>query len=78
MVRAKFRCAEKKQLAHWDPKNHGPSQDMVVLQVAYGDENKAWSAATPSGRIEMTITNPEAMNRFELGKHYFVDFTPAD
>jgi len=25
----------------------------------------------------MTITNPGAIDAFELGKFYFVDFTPA-
>ena len=78
MVRAKFRCTEKKQTPHWDPKNNQPSVDSVSFSPAYGESNKEWSAATPSGAIQLTITNPEAINRFELGKHYFVDFTPAD
>lgn len=39
--------------------------------------NRKWSQATPSGEIKMLITNPEAADQFELGREYFVDFTPA-
>jgi len=40
--------------------------------------NRKWSKATPNGKIEMTITNPEAAEAFELGKIYNVDFTPDE
>jgi hypothetical protein len=50
----------------------------VKMAPVYGDENKPWSEATPQGQIQMTITNPTAIEAFELGKAYFADFTPAD
>lgn len=40
------------------------------------DENKKFHKYTPSGTITMTVDNPEAMEQFELGKDYYVDFLP--
>ncbi len=37
-----------------------------------------WSKATPQGEIKMMITNPAAIDQLDLGKSYFLDFTPAD
>lgn len=42
------------------------------------DPNYTWSQATPSGGVRLHITNPTAMGKFEKGKTYFVDFTPAE
>jgi hypothetical protein len=53
-------------------------QERVVLQPVAGPGNETWSKWTPSGKLEMTITNPEAVAQFEVGKDYFVDFTLAD
>ena len=50
----------------------------VKLAPVYGDANKPWSKATPQGQVTMTITNPEAIEAFTLGKTYYLDFTPAD
>jgi hypothetical protein len=41
------------------------------------DPNKSWSAATPAGRINLTITNKDAAVAFEIGKFYFIDFNVA-
>lgn len=49
----------------------------VKLAPVYGDENKPWSQYTPQGAISMTITNPTAIEAFELGKSYLLEFTPA-
>ena len=40
--------------------------------------NRKWSEATPTGEIKMTITNEDSIAAFELGKYYFVDFSPAE
>lgn len=41
------------------------AHSQVVLQAAgRGVENKPWAEATPSGKIEMTITNPGASDWF--------------
>jgi hypothetical protein len=41
-------------------------------------ENKAFWSATPQGQVSLTVTNPDAAEIFELGKTYYVDFTPAE
>ncbi len=86
MVRAKFKVAEVRQVSvstskqdpetgKWVP--HEDVQEVVRLTVAQGPGNESWSKWTPSGSIEMAITNPEAVAALKLGQHYFVDFTPA-
>lgn len=51
----------------------------VTLVPVYGsdDENATWSKYTPSGKIEMCITNPAAIEQFELGEEYLITFAKA-
>lgn len=42
------------------------------------EENRRFNKATPSGHMEMTIDNQEAVRQFELGKFYYADFSPAE
>lgn len=66
-VRARFRCTKKDE-----------TYSQVTLEPDYSsDENKAWAKFTPSGKVEMRIDNPPALAVFEVGKDYFIDFTPA-
>ncbi len=77
MVRAKFWVSEI---------NHrhvgaGSTFVEVKLSPVYdtgNGVNSQWSKATPQGQIVMGITNPEAIEKFEIGKSYLVDFTPSD
>ncbi len=39
--------------------------------------NKSWSKWTPSGQLSITITNPDAIDAFEKGNAYYLDFTPV-
>lgn len=81
-VTAKFKIDEiKSSLTH---RSTGTGSEVVevksvVLSPVYGnsEENKQFFAATPSGRIELGILNPEAGQAFELGKEYYVTFTQA-
>lgn len=41
-------------------------------------EDQKYALATPSGSIEMLVDNPKALEQFQIGKQYYVDFTPAD
>jgi hypothetical protein len=41
-------------------------------------ENASWSKYTPWGDVTLGITNPAAYDAFEVGKTYWVDFTPID
>ncbi len=38
-------------------------------------ENKQFWNMTPSGRLEMTVTNPDAVSFFQVDKSYYLDFT---
>lgn len=50
-------------------------QPTVELSAVAGSPgNESWSSATPSGRLEMTISNPDAAEQFELGEHYLLRF----
>lgn len=37
-------------------------------------ENYSWSKWTPSGKLEMTITNPAAFEQFAPGKTFLMTF----
>lgn len=53
----------------------------VRLDCRYDDsipEDRRFFDATPSGHIEMTINNPEALEQFALGKAFYADFSPVE
>jgi hypothetical protein len=63
-VRAKFRT--------WS--NNG--RVVVLNPVMDGsEENKAFWDATPGGSISLSITNPDALEKFIPGEECYVDFT---
>jgi hypothetical protein len=78
-VRAKFFVKSIQAMTNGDPANDQCSE--VKLAPVYGanadDANAQWSKYTPSGEISMLITNPAAVDQFDLGGEYFVDFTKA-
>lgn len=71
-VRAKMKCVEITETDYCR---------RVKLGAVYGSpdrpDNASWSKATPSGSIELSITNPDAYEQFKVGAEFFVDFTPA-
>lgn len=69
-VRAKFKCHSI--LVH----EAGRTVKFGAV-VNDSDENKSWSKWTPSGDLTMSITNPDAYEQFEVGKCYFLDFSPV-
>lgn len=80
-VQAKFYVSKLEQFgsqphptAVYDP------QINVTLGAVFGDgdhPNAEWSRFTPSGEIEMTVTNPDVLGFFEAGVEYNVTFTRA-
>lgn len=80
VVRAKMRVTRK--TASTENSSYGPpapvARETVELQPVAGPGNEEWSKWTPSGKVEMQITNVDALAKFEVGKDYFVDFTPVD
>ncbi len=76
-VRAKFVLNSITVTKHWD-RNKGNLHTLKFTPVTSGSlENEAFYAATPSGSIELSVLNDSASLNFELGKEYFVDFSPA-
>lgn len=41
-------------------------------------ENNTYARYTPSGAIDLTVTNPDLLGKFSEGEEYYVDFTPAN
>lgn len=63
--------------------NDGKPTGRVKLQpVTRGARNASWSQATPSGTIEMQITNPDAVQVYVEAlksgeREFLVEFTPC-
>lgn len=80
-VRAKFYVRSITKFA--DPKGGGSVALSPVFASKEGisgnacEENHIFGQYTPSGEINMCILNPAALEQFELGKPYYVDFSPA-
>ncbi|UAK24331.1 hypothetical protein [Sphingomonas nostoxanthinifaciens] len=73
-VRAKFNCfAVLKQ-------EDGEGR-VVKFHTVYSEEVQSedgrFTKATPWGSLEMLVDNPDAALQFEVGKSYYLDFTPA-
>lgn len=77
-VRAKFKCESITRREHWD-KSKGEEIHAIKLSpvISGSEENKSFYEATPSGSIELSVIKEEVGKQFELGKEYYVDFTPA-
>lgn len=77
-VRAKMKCVTITPF-HTNGPNEVNSE--VRLMAIYDDadpQNKSWSKFTPVGEVRLVITNPSAIEGFEAGKFYYVDFNPAE
>jgi hypothetical protein len=79
-VRAKFFVKQKNY--HHNGQPDTPQAGEVIMAPVYqgldgNPANADWSKWTPQGEIRMTITNPSALDAFELGSSYLVEFTPA-
>ncbi len=54
----------------------------VKLAAVYSSDpnspNYSWSQATPSGAMNLCITNPAAYDQFAVGREYLVTFSAGD
>lgn len=84
-VQAKFRCTfidepvSLKKSRETAP-NHEYQEIRVVHFEAVKDkdgDNAEWSKWTPSGDIQMYVTNPAAFSQFEAGRDYLLTFEAA-
>lgn len=70
-MRAKFYVTSVTDYGH-------SKQATLSAQYSSGKpEDNEFAAATPSGKIEITISNPAAMDYLKVGKKYYVDFSEA-
>jgi hypothetical protein len=74
-VVAKMRCVERRDSQHGA--DAAQKTTTVRLQPVYAESgvNATWSKYTPSGQVEMQISNPAAVEAFQLGKCYLVSFS---
>lgn len=86
-VRAKFRCDSITHLITYiydqDAKQSHPTPARtIIMSPVYGNgdpnhENTKFWQASPGGKLELNVVNAAAVERFEVGKEYYLDFTPA-
>ncbi len=76
-VKAKFQCHEVRHVHQYDP--DAVYAEVKLLPVhANSQENASWSKYTPHGEITLGITNPVAIEAFENGAEYLIDFTKVE
>ncbi|RUV98337.1 hypothetical protein EOA88_00420 [Mesorhizobium sp. M5C.F.Ca.IN.020.14.1.1] len=80
-VRAMFYV---KEINHRATPNPGEVNAEIKMAAAFGtylrglpEGNKDWSKWTPSGELSITITNPAAIEQFEIGEVYGLSFEKA-
>lgn len=75
-LRAKFQVQTVK---HSSDHTGAVASEEIELSAVTGssgdDVNKQWSKWTPSGRLTMTINNPDAMRRVLPGQEVYIDIT---
>ena len=69
-TRCKFRVIENKRQQ---------GSDVVTLCPEYSEspEDRTFSATTPSGKLEINVTNRAVIGKFMPGDFYFLDLTPV-
>lgn len=77
MVRCKFQCVNILPVHDVSGKEEG--KRICFAPVTCGSkENEQFFAYTPYGEINFGTVNAEAAKQFEIGKEYYIDFTPAE
>lgn len=71
MVRAKFKVT--------DIQPAGEGFSISLMTVSSGSsENDEFFKLTPAGNVTMAVVSEEVAKQFEVGKEFYVDFTPAE
>lgn len=75
LTRCKFRCESVKPAEGYTE----PAEN-IQLWATYSDspEDNTYSLYTPTGQLNFTVTNPNIIGKFELGKSYYIDITPVE
>lgn len=61
--------------------HHNMSGKTIKFACVYDPaipEDRRFCEATPSGSMELYVTNPAAIEQFAKGKSFYVDFTPVE
>lgn len=78
-MRAKFQV---ESVTDYGSQYPGHVAKRVKLNAVYSHEKNTednqFSSATPSGTLEMMISNPNATDFLKPGKKYYLDFTEAE
>mgnify|MGYP001609875291 CR=1 FL=1 len=78
MVRAKFYVNSITQSKMYGSETGlGYTVDLNPV-IGGSSENEKFFRLTPSGSIKLGTINEEAAKSFEIGKEYYIDFTPAE
>lgn len=73
-VRAKFKCMQVTKQTGWAGYEFLYSSKFSPV-TSGSEENAAFYAASPGGEISLSTAKAD---HFEVGREYYVDFTPAD
>jgi hypothetical protein len=79
-VQAKFRCIQVTTQREGDGSKTDAKVAAIKLQAVYEENgpNKSWAKYTPMGELTMQVTNPAAIDAFEVGQCYLLEFTPVE
>lgn len=61
-------------------KYNGP-YETIKASAVYADkdpENVSFAAATPTGALEFTVSNPDVIGKIQAGSYYYLDLIPVD
>ncbi len=78
MIRAKF-CLVEVRTNQYNT-NIEPTK-VLIFEPRYDQsipEDVRFLIATPTGRIEMRVDNPKALDYFKLNKYYYFDATEVE
>lgn len=79
VLRAKMRVSE---VNHRKDAEGNTELEVLKLEAVYSNddesENKKWCKWTPFGKLELHISNPDAIGKVSSGHEFFVDLIPAE
>jgi hypothetical protein len=81
-TRCRFTVASITSYNSWTDGTKEKPLQSVKLTAVYDDgldkERASFSKATPSGTLEITVSNPAVVGTFEVGKDYYLDLIPVE
>lgn len=76
MVRAKFTVTSHQRYSAAAGAG-GVTIRMAPVYDSTIEEDRRFNTATPSGELTMFVNNPKAVEELEIGRAFYLDFTPA-